>query len=105
MHKPKTVKKEFYLKFRCNDPNKYHPELCTPSASANKPSCTSNEIAIKMSLDIPLSLFKETVLEVNGVIPDRETKKVEMEIAEAAQVLLGNSLGLKVNMLNEVSEN
>lgn len=74
----------------------------TPHASQRKPACAGDEIAIKVTLDIPDALFEEPQLNVTIKVPEqREPPRVSTEMQSGIAAVISQNLGLKVRVSAE----
>ena len=79
----------------------YRPSV--PKASKNKPNVGRNEVAVKVTLEIPDSYFELPELKASIVLPDVRNKqpeaKVEMQqrIADTLKDSLGVNVTFEVN--------
>jgi hypothetical protein len=95
----KTVNSTFYLKFSRDMRNDYFIKLkgC-PEAYMNKPKVGPGEIAVKMSIDVPESLFTEPEIVIRGVLPEASNREVVMQRAEEAASLVSEMIGFKIEL-------
>ena len=70
------------------------------SVTANKPSTASNEVAIKLNLVLPDTLFEQPQLVANITIPENDTAKPEIsaDVQDNIAELLSEHLGINVSV-------
>lgn len=74
-----------------------------PKASKNKPNVGRNEVAVKITLEIPESYFELPELNASIVLPDtrKEAPEVRVEMQQRIAETLKESLGVHVTFNDE----
>lgn len=65
----------------------------------NKPTCRANEIAVKLTLEIPDSIFDEPSFELKAILPEAPKKVIEpAEVSKEVAKAISERLGMKVKV-------
>jgi len=72
----------------------------------NKPATGKNEIAIKLSLELPDALFERAQLEAKIVVPDDQAGTVDIsaDVEDNIASVLGEQLGMVVHVTSGPAE-
>jgi len=101
----RSIKWSGYLTVSCpgvsKEPNRSH--LWKPQArlSVNKPSVSPCEVAVKIEVNLPETLFIRPALEASITVPDNAVTppKIDMEISDRIQELIVQNLGFDVRVV------
>lgn len=98
----KSVTWSGYLAVSINNPDS-PPYAWKASAklSVNKPAVSRNEIALKISVDLPASLFVRPQLEAKITVPDHAVTPLEigMEVTDNIAALIQRQTGFDVKLV------
>lgn len=80
----------------CKKPN----QKAQTRLSVNYPSLDVYEIAIKLSVDVPDSLFRKPALQASIKVPDEAVSlaKVDCDVADNIKALVSEKLGIELNI-------
>lgn len=97
-----SVKWTGYISVAINNP-KDRPGMWRTSAklSVNKPAVSGSEIALKFSIELPVSLFVRPQLEARIVVPEHSVAplKIDMEVTDNIAELIHQQTGFDVKLV------
>jgi len=71
----------------------------------SKPNCKANEIALKMTLDVPDEIFEEPVYNLKIALPKPPAKHVEpADLAKEMTKAMSDRMGMKVRVTMDTNE-
>ena len=71
----------------------------------DKPTCKANEIAVKLTLEIPDSIFDEASYELRATLPSTPKKHIEVaELTKEVGKALSERMGMKVKITMKSDE-
>lgn len=100
-----TVKWEGYVTIACPNvrKNPRHPGMWKSSArvSVNKPAVSSDEIAVKVAIELPSTLFQRPSLEARITVPDRAVQppNISLEVIDDIERMIHQNTGFDVKLV------
>lgn len=99
------MKTECYLIVSAKESRYFQQYQAGPiRVTRKKPNCKSNEVAIKVNLDLPDALFKKPQLEINLFAPEPEQARIDPEVQDRIADLLRDQTGMSATVRFEAPE-